>query len=148
MTAPTDPLAPFRAAPPPEQRAACLHPPDDRVPLSGDGWLCAICGAGCTPPEKAAEELTGERLDEVERRAREAVADQLYATEREKLLAAAALALVAEVWRLREEATRPAPRSPEEEEAMAIIRRAAESLRTKEPTLASGEPPQAPEEPR
>jgi hypothetical protein len=73
------------------------------------------------------------------------------------VLAAAVLALVSEVWCLREEATRSAPRSPEEEEAMDIIRRAAESLRAKEPVpddltaietsaLASGEPPRAGEE--
>jgi hypothetical protein len=37
--------------------------------------------------------------------------------------------LRAEVWRLREEATRPAPRSTEEQEAMDIVQRAAGSLR-------------------
>lgn len=61
-----DPLAPSPASSP-EQRAACLHPPDDRMPLSGDGWLCGLCGADCAPPEKASEELTGERLDELDR---------------------------------------------------------------------------------
>lgn len=43
---------------------------------------------------------------------------------------------LAKAWRLREEATRPAPRSPEEEEAMAIIRRAAESLRERDTVAA------------
>lgn len=67
---PSDPLEPYRTKASPEQRAACLHPPDDRQPLSGDGWLCDICGADCARPEALAEELTDERLGEVEKRAR------------------------------------------------------------------------------
>ncbi|XXX79251.1 hypothetical protein WMF30_10795 [Sorangium sp. So ce134] len=72
MTSTPQPLAPCRAAASPEQRAACLHPPDDRAPVSGDGWLCCFCGADCAPPEKAPAELTAERLDELDRRARDA----------------------------------------------------------------------------
>jgi len=47
---PNDGLADFRAEATPEERAACPHPPDDRVPLSGDGWLCGICGDDCESP--------------------------------------------------------------------------------------------------
>lgn len=72
MTAPDDPLARFRTPASPEQRAACLHPSDDRVPLSGDGWLCCLCGADCAPPEEVPAELTAERLDDLDRLAREA----------------------------------------------------------------------------
>jgi hypothetical protein len=73
VTTPSDdPLAPFRTKASPEQRAACLHPSDDRVPLSGDGWLCCLCGADCARPDDAPAELTAERLDELDRLAREA----------------------------------------------------------------------------
>jgi hypothetical protein len=47
-------------------------------------------------------------------------------------LAAALQAATAEIRRLWAEATRPTPRSPEDEEAMGIIRRAAEALRQRQ----------------
>ena len=50
---PSDGLAEFRAEATPEERAACPHPPDDRVPLSGDGWMCGICGNDCDAPAMA-----------------------------------------------------------------------------------------------
>ncbi|WP_438029100.1 hypothetical protein [Sorangium sp. So ce233] len=100
-----DPIAPFPAASP-EQRAACPHPPDDRAPVSGDGWLCCLCGADCAPPEQAPADLTAERLDELDRRARETFIRGSFAAEPEKVLSAAVLALSAEVRRLREENAR------------------------------------------
>lgn len=45
-----DPLEPFRTPATPEQRAACPHPPGNRMPLSGDGWFCEDCGADVDAP--------------------------------------------------------------------------------------------------
>jgi hypothetical protein len=169
MTSPTDPSPTFRAAASPEQRAACLHPPDDRMPLSGDGWLCGLCGADCAPPEALAEELTAERLDDIEKRAREMFARPSFAAAPEKVLAAAVLALSSEVRRLREER---AEEETGESEEVAYLRatladvkrqqstlapddvveaRSLVSLRTRfekqlAEALASGEPPRAGEE--
>lgn len=77
---PSDPLEPYRAKASAEQRAACLHPPDDRMPLSGDGWLCGLCGGDCAPPEALAEELTAERLEDVEKQTRAAAERAAKAT--------------------------------------------------------------------
>jgi hypothetical protein len=114
---PSDPLEPYRTNASTEQRAACLHPPDDRAPLSGDGWLCCLCGADCAPPSDAPGEITADRLCDLEQRARETFARASFAAEPEKILAAAALALSAEVQRLRAAATPPvassAPAVPE-----------------------------------
>jgi hypothetical protein len=78
-----------------------------------------------------AEEIAASVLDAAERGPFEAGP---LVTPREKLLAAAVLALAAEVRRLREEATRPAPKTQQQIETEDIIRRAAEALR------GSGEP--------
>lgn len=228
-----DPIAAFRAAASTEQRDVPAHladlalsEPDEERDLTticnGSGGIdysdgsdrtcpgCAACGPDEDQPEHAPPALTPDRLDELERMAREAneraskatpgpwrvVAPAMSAAidvdandgrytfavckietcshrgsengafisaarEGVPALAAAVVALaaevrrlqdaltsewverkeaeaarneaVAEVRRLREEATRPAPRSPEEEEAMDIIHMAAESLRAKEP---------------
>lgn len=98
---PSDPLEPYRVKGSPEQRAACLHPPDDRQPLSGDGWLCDLCGADCAPPEAFAGELTAVRLQEVEQLARQAHGDVQLSDLGRKSLAAATLALTDEVKRFR-----------------------------------------------
>ncbi|WP_437309948.1 hypothetical protein [Sorangium sp. So ce388] len=110
---PPDPLEPYRAKASAEQRAACLHPPDDRQPLSGDGWLCGLCGADCARPEALAEELTEEVLRKVEERARYA---HSTAFRTGKILAAATLALASEVRRLRalDADDRPVITDPEE----------------------------------
>lgn len=44
---------PWRPKATPEQRASCQHPAEDRCPLSGDGWMCGLCGAYVPPPNCA-----------------------------------------------------------------------------------------------
>ena len=50
-----DGLAPFRARQ--ADPLTCAHPDDDRMPISGDGWLCGHCGAEVEAPSDV---VTGE----------------------------------------------------------------------------------------
>lgn len=47
-----DSLAPYRATG--VDRTTCPHDDDYRVPVSGDGWLCAVCGDDVPPPSEMA----------------------------------------------------------------------------------------------
>jgi hypothetical protein len=106
-----------------------------------------------TAPNDTPADLTPARLDEMEQQARDAKRwlDEIrgsadyavhqimeegrlaaLADDEVEGLCASVDRLVAEVRRLWAEAARPTPRSPEDEEAMDIIRRAAAALRAKE----------------